>query len=109
MSPPLLKSFAEGLRRVLAGGCAALVLALSVFAASPAAHNWLHLDGDQNGSDDGCAVTLFAGGVSLAPSGIAVPLPIAAPVAEPDAIAAEILLVSPRYLRQPERGPPAVG
>jgi hypothetical protein len=92
-------------RRCLAAGLAALVLALTIFAASPVAHDLLHKQ-DAPQSEDRCAVVLFAGGVS-APLGLIV---IAAPATEwrtaPVARAAEIFVSSPRYLRQPERGPP---
>src|SRR3954464_12738372 len=53
------------LRRTLALGCASLVFALAVFAASPSLHERLHA-APQAAADDGCAVALFASGVSLA-------------------------------------------
>jgi hypothetical protein len=104
------------LRRLVAAGCAALVLALTIFAASPAAHAALH-EGDHHHhhhhhDDDGaapeeaCAVELFANGVALA-VGPAAPLPPRALIGGVTSVtAAEIFLVSPRWLRQPERGPP---
>ena len=103
-----LTSPAERLRRVLAAGCAALVLALTVFAASPVAHSWLHLDADSHATTDTdtCAVTLFASGVALPVGPIAVTPPVAVPHTILPATAAEVFLISPRYLRQPERGPP---
>ena len=108
--PPLHKSpLLEGLRRVLAGGCAALVLALTIFAASPVAHNSLHVDRAQPAQDDGCAVVLFASGVSLPLGPITVPAPSETPQLVSPATAAEVFLVSPRYLRHPERGPPVMG
>ena len=108
MFPARLTPVADLLRRLCAAGCAALVLALTVFAASPSAHDSLHANRTAAG-DDGCAVVLFAGGVSL---------PLDPPVLQPPAAfarevahasAGEVFLVSPRYLRQPERGPPARG
>ena len=100
--PPL----AEFFRRLFAVGGAALVLALSIFAASPAAHDLLHGHGTVQ-KDDTCAVVLFAGGVALP-----LDMPVAVPaVAEwqpqPPAVAEEIFFTSPRYLHQPERGPPS--
>ncbi|MEO6244675.1 MAG: DUF2946 family protein [Opitutaceae bacterium] len=99
--------FAEWARRVLASGCATMVLALTIFAASPTAHDLLHDTGHATpGGEDACAVVLFAGGVLLVVA-VAVPtppenlFPARLPVA-----ATEVCLVSPRYLRQPERGPP---
>ena len=86
-------------------GCAALIFALGIFAASPVLHGQLHA-GNHDSSDDSCAVVLFANGVSLA-------LPVAAlppPSADWQELATipsrEIFLDSPRYLLQPERGPP---
>jgi hypothetical protein len=105
MSSARFTPLADLLRRLCAAGCAALVLALTIFAASPGAHDSLHADGTAR-TDDGCAVVLFAGGVAL---------PLEAPTLVPPAIVAreivaaragDIFLVSPRYLRQPERGPP---
>ena len=108
-SPPRRNSpLIEGLRRVLAGSCAALVLALTIFSASPVAHNSLHVDGAQPAQDDGCAVVLFASGVALPVGPITVPAPSETPQAISPATAAEVFLVSPRYLRHPERGPPAI-
>ena len=96
-------------RRLLAVGAAALVLFLGVLAASPSLHASLHGDHGDNPEADGCAVVLFAGGVTMLPAAIAVPLPSVATCADVRAIAAEIFLVTPRYLRQPERGPPSLG
>ena len=112
--------------RVLASAAAALVLTLSVFSASPELHSLLHgsvsarefgfaksVPAKSTGSDacsaeedDGCAVALFAQGVSL---------PLLLPVlTRPELVqdpancrsSAEFFWVQPRYLRQPERGPP---
>ena len=99
--------WSESVRRLLAAGCITLVFALGVFAASPTLHEQLHHD-NQASTDDGCAIVLFAGGVS-------VPLaPISAPPAplvsghETFSVATELLLDSPRYLLLPGRGPPRV-
>ena len=96
------------LRRALAFGCAWMVLGLTIFAASPSAHASLHdHDHQHEVADDTCAVVLFASGVSLpvAPLAISPPTDVVqtiSPVA-----AADVFLVSPRYLRRPERGPPS--
>lgn len=100
-------AFTASLRRLLAGSGVAVMLALTVFAASPTLHNWLHGEGDCGGSD-ACPVALLGQGLSLSAGITALP-----PVAHEWAAAVvplveEISLVSPRYLRQPERGPPAV-
>lgn len=87
---------------------AALVFCLALLAASPAAHEWLHGEG-VSGGDHQCAVVLFAAGVSLPLAQV----PVVPPSAEwrpgHERAAAEIFLLPPRYLRQPERGPPASG
>jgi hypothetical protein len=118
MSAICTHSLAAPLRRLIAAGSAALVLALTIFAASPAAHDWLHAlaeggaphaplhAGEQADDDAGCAVVLFAGGVSLPVGPAAITPPILAPQGVSPVTAAEVYLVSPRYLRQPERGPP---
>lgn len=103
LRPPRLS--AEFLRRLFAAGAVALVFALAVFAASPVLHHWLHGQ-DGRTIDDSCAVELFASGVSLALDAPAVTAPSAAWCEEPRVVVAEIFLASPRYLRQPERGPP---
>ncbi|MDP3070584.1 MAG: hypothetical protein Q8N18_09860 [Opitutaceae bacterium] len=102
---------ASRLRAVVAAGCAGLVLALTVFAASPRAHEWLH-DADHHHHDEGdagCAVVLLAGGVSLPVGPVALTPPVAIACDQPTLAATDVLLVSPRYLFQPERGPPAPG
>ena len=108
MRRPRSSSFAEMLRRLAAAGAATLVLALTIFAASPAAHDWLH-DSGISDHDTGCAVELFAGGVSVPLDLPAVQPPPATTGAITPATAAEVFLVTPRYLRQPERGPPSLG
>lgn len=92
-------------RRLAAAGGIALVLLLSVLAANPELHRVIHA-GHDTGHEDGCAVVLFAHGVS-APFDSAV---LAATPAEWSALGrpetAEIFLTSPRYLHLPGRGPP---
>ena len=92
-------------RRILALGCAVLVFALGVFAASPSLHEQLHA-GPQAISDDSCAVVLFASGVSLVVPVVALP-PSAMQWSElPRTLTRELFLESPRHLLRPERGPP---
>jgi hypothetical protein len=86
-------------------GCALLVFALGIFAVSPSLHDQLHA-GTHVSSDDGCAVTLFAFGVS-----VTLPLTAQPPVSAgwgvlPAVAAAEILVDSPRFLLPPQCGPP---
>jgi hypothetical protein len=97
--------WADCFRRVLATGCAGLIFALGLFAVSPALHAQLHHKGDAS-SDDGCAVVLFAGGVSMPLAVNAAPPPSAEWSEQAYVSSTEIFLDSPRYLLQPERGPP---
>lgn len=98
------RPLAEFLHRLGAAAAAALVFALGLLAASPELHSLLH---DTDG-DDGCAIVLFANGVSEPLAALAVTPPAAEWREQPRAIAPEIFLTAPRYLRQPERGPPSV-
>ncbi len=81
-----------------------LVFAVGVFWASPILHGKLHRN-NHVVSDDGCAIVLFAGGVSVPLAVTAVPPSIEWRV-QSYACSTEIFLDSPRYLLQPERGPP---
>jgi hypothetical protein len=96
----------DRLHRCLAAACAALVFALTIFAASPVAHQWLHVDNAIQADHD-CAVVLFASGVSLPVGPVHVCPPTELANAVSPTTAAHVFLVTPRYLRQPERGPPA--
>jgi len=101
-------TFAELLRRLGAAGAAALVLALTVFAASPRLHEELH-GADHAPVEHSCAVELFAAGVTTACAPVAALPPTVAWQAQPVVVAEEIFLAAPRYLRRPERGPPVQG
>ena len=95
----------ESLRRLMAAGCIALVFALGLFAVSPSLHALLHQH-DQSSAEDGCAVVLFASGVSAPAAPIAVP-PVSVEWQEQSfADAARQYVDSPRYLLLPGRGPP---
>lgn len=83
------------------------MLALAVFAASPALHAKLHAT--DNGHDDGCAISLFAAGAPV-PVGSVCTMPAVTELRAPRAtVPEEILISDPHYLRHPERGPPEVG
>jgi hypothetical protein len=116
-SSPLLRL----LHRTLAVGAAALVLLLTVLAVSPQLHADLHAadpshahhhgpdhshSHDPAPSDEGCVVTLFGAGVTAAPAPLVVLAPTVRPTLAAFAPRAEIFVSSPRYLHQPERGPP---
>lgn len=91
--------------RLLAAGCAALIVALSVLAVSPTLHDWLH--GHDSPTNDQCAVVAFAGGIVLAAAAVAVAAPRIGWCERARVFPRTFFLVTPRYLRQPERGPPA--
>lgn len=93
-------------RRAIAALGVALVLLLSASAASPGLHHHFHGDGAQDAGNDNCAVVLFANGLTLAVAAIGVAAPHATWSERAPQFVEEILLASPRYLRQPERGPP---
>ena len=101
-----LSRSADLLRRGRATGCAVVVFALGLLAASPALHGELH-HGTPAPAGDACAVALFAGGVALAVPVFAPPPHSTDHHAPRVVVRAEILLDSPRYLHRPERGPPA--
>lgn len=93
-------------RRLIAAGAVALVLTLTVLTASPEAHEHVHHDCHHD-EEHSCAVVLFAHGVWTTFDIVAVPAP---KIAWSDFVSfsrPELHLVAPRYLRQPERGPPA--
>jgi len=117
----------DALRRLLAAGCAGLVLMLGMMAVHPALHDLAHQNAsadkpacahhdhgpatppaDQAGNGHVCAVTLFAQGLALAAP---VVVPDATPVAWHElnfSAVEEPLLTAPRCLHPPERGPPLV-
>ena len=101
--PPI----AHLLHRLIAVGGIALVLGLGVLSVSPALHEKLHAG--TIGDGDHCVVAEFASGVSLGVDPVAVPVPPAEFELVRVASAEPVLLVGPRYLRQPERGPPTLG
>ena len=96
---------AETPRRLLAAGGIALVLLLSVLAVNPELHRFIHGDADA-GHEDGCAVVLFAHGVSTPFDSAVLAVTPAQWIALSRPESVEIFLTSPRYLHQPERGPP---
>jgi len=98
---PLVNFFHRG----LATSCAALVFVLGLFAASPSLHAHLH-GSVALGDDHQCAIAVFASGFSV-PLEVAMVVPPAAHVLQWCAPGVtEIYLGSPRFLLQPERGPP---
>ncbi len=108
--------------RALAGLLAVLVVGLGLASASPQAHAWMHGGEahaheacahpapdapDAQHADHVCAVVLFAQGIELPLDAVFLAQPSAGlttVLLAPDAL----YLAQPRYLRQPERGPPLV-
>ena len=123
MSSARTSALPDPMRRILAAACAVLVLVLTIFAASPVAHDWLHAVEKKHtchehpapaspasaSADHDCAVVLFACGVELPVGPVALTPPRVLTQGVSPVTAAEFYLVSPRYLRQPERGPPSMG
>jgi hypothetical protein len=93
------------IRRVTAGFAIALWLFLSASAASPALHHWLHAD-SADGSDN-CAVVQFISGLTLATYADLPALSVRTNDTPAPAEPPALFLAAPRYLRQPERGPPS--
>lgn len=90
---------------MVAGGSAALVLFLATLAASPDLHARFH-DAALSGNEEGCAVALFASGVSLAAEPVVVAAPAIVRLGQEVLLPGKLFLVVSRYLHQPERGPP---
>jgi hypothetical protein len=90
--------------RLIAAAAAALVLALTVLAASPQLHKWLHPDADD--SDHECAITLFHHGVAQAATAIILAVVSRRWIGFLATIPAALNLVAPRFRLSPGRGPP---
>ncbi len=103
---PRRHPFTAFLHRLIAVGGAVLVLALTVFAASPALHEHLH-DATHTHHDESCPIVLFASSADAPPAPLSAPIPPLATRLLAPSITREIFLSPPRYLRQPERGPPS--
>lgn len=93
------------LRRLMAGGLAALVLTLSLLAVSPETHHALHA-GDSCQAEESCPIVLMAAGVDLPPVAPIVLPPVVLPDVPATLVESTVFVPEPRYLRQPERGPP---
>lgn len=94
-------------RRLIAAGSVLLVLALTVFAASPALHEHLH-DATHTEHDESCPIVLFAHTADAPPAHLSAPAPSLTAGAFAPSLACEIFVSPPHYLLQPERGPPSV-
>ena len=95
----------EFVRRLGGAAGVGLVLFLSVLASSPELHHWIHGD-DAGGSEDGCAVVQFSGGVSVATdTAIVQQGPALRPVALRPA-SADVVLAAPAHRLPPGQAPP---
>ena len=92
---------------MVAAGCAALVLALTVLAVCPALHAWLHGE-KQLDADDDCAVVLFVQGVTPALAAIVAVLVALRMLAEDLPAPWLLFLEARRFQLPPGRGPPVV-
>ena len=93
------------LHRLLAAGGVALVLLLSVLAASPGLHAWLH--GNAGETDHECVITLFQHGVVAAAAEVALVVVALVLLAWVAAAPAALYLAPPRYWLPPGHAPPA--
>ena len=103
---PRSTTFTSYLHRLGAVGAAVLVLALTVFAASPELHEHVH-DATHTHHDESCPIVLFASSVDAPAAPLTAPAPLPTTRTLAPVIAREISLSLPRYLHPPERGPPA--
>ena len=98
----------ELLRRFAAAGTIGVVLALTVFAASPDLHDELHAgDHEHTESGDTCAIALFAGGVEMPAAEVATPHYVANAGVALNFPGERIPFATSGHLLPPERGPPA--
>ena len=94
-------------RRLVATLSAGLVFFLVLAAASPRVHAELHADHAVPHAD-GCAVVMFTSGVTAAVAAVLVAVPRLFGRELSRVTVREIFVTEPCYLRQPERGPPAI-
>jgi hypothetical protein len=94
---------------------AGLVLTLALLAVSSDLHKRLHGGEPRHAhdagpdNDAGCVVQLFAHGVTTPLALLSVVPPVANWTEIPAIIQPRLYLSAPRYLHQPERGPPLIG
>jgi len=93
-------------RRLLAGGLALLVLALTLLSVSPGVHAALHSEAAELHNDSACAVTMFAQSVDFVEAPVTLEAPLPA-VPEPILPCQESLPGTPPYQHRPSHGPPA--
>jgi hypothetical protein len=92
--------------RLVAAGCVALVLALTVLAVCPSLHAWLHGEKQLDPNDD-CAVVLFAQGLTPALAAIVALVVALRVMGERLPDAPRLFLAARPFEFPPGRGPPA--
>jgi hypothetical protein len=92
--------------RLVAAGCAALVLALTVLAVCPSLHAWLHGE-KQLDPDDDCAIVLFAQGLTPALAAIVALVVALRVLGETLPEAPSLFLAARPFQFPPGCGPPA--
>jgi hypothetical protein len=97
--------FPEPLRRLVAAGGVALVLALTVLSVCPTLHAWLHGEKQLDPNDD-CAVVLFAHGLTPALAAVVLLGLLLPPRRETLRIPEVLFLVAPSFDLPPGCGPP---
>jgi len=95
------------LHRLLAAGCAALILLLTVLAASPDLHQRFHHE-SQPDRDDACAVVLFSLGLTSAAAATTLVVVARCLAEKVAATPAGLDLAAPRFQLPPGCGPPAI-
>lgn len=98
--------FADAVRRFIAAGAAALVLTLTILAASPEAHEHVH-HGCHHDEEHTCAVVLFAQGLWTSLDIVAAPAPAISSSELAPLFRPELRLVAAPHRLPPQCGPPA--
>jgi hypothetical protein len=93
-------------RRLVAAGCVALVLTLTVLAVCPTLHAWFHGE-KQLDDDDGCAVVLLVQGITPALAAIVALVVALRVLLERPPAPPPLLLAAARFQFPPGRGPPS--
>jgi hypothetical protein len=96
------------LHRMVACGCAALILLLLAAVVRPDVHEELHTHDDCASESHSCAVVLFAQGALALVAAVHASAPTAWIEANSRACEVAIALARIEFLQPPGRGPPAV-
>jgi hypothetical protein len=101
----LPRGFPRIRHRLIAAVGVALVLVLSILAASPQLHAWLHRGAGQ--ADHECAITLYQHGVTASAGATVLAVVALIALARVAAPPAELHLAPRRYWLPPGNAPPA--